>query len=111
MDIEIVNAHLAKVRAIMMDGKPHTLVELGAALGCGNITTGVSARVRDLRKPEFGGHTIVSKRVDGGVWQYTMIIDSSAPMVVRAREQRVQPKPQPLIATPRVTSMARINLD
>ena len=30
----------------------------------------VSARLRDLRKPKFGSHTVERKRITGGLWAY-----------------------------------------
>lgn len=33
---------------------------------------GASARLRDLRKEKFGGYEVVSRRVDGGLWEYAL---------------------------------------
>lgn len=40
--------------------------------------SGISARIRDLRKPHWGSHEIISRRrnvggVLGGVWEYRMV--------------------------------------
>lgn len=32
---------------------------------------GLSARIRDLRKPQYGGHTIV-RRKNGSLWEYRL---------------------------------------
>ena len=33
----------------------------------------VSARLRDLRKPQFGGHQVDRRYRGGGVWQYRLV--------------------------------------
>lgn len=51
-----------------------TLAELKTE--CGGSEAGVSARIRDLRKPRFGGH-IVERRRRGdpsrGLWEYRLV--------------------------------------
>lgn len=37
---------------------------------CGGSEAGCSARLRDLRHPEFGGLTVEHRRLDTGVWEY-----------------------------------------
>lgn len=34
---------------------------------------GISARIRDLRKPEFGGHTIDRRKCEGHLYEYRMV--------------------------------------
>jgi hypothetical protein len=42
--------------------------------------TGISARLRDLRKPKFGGYVVESKRrYDGGLWEYRLVVPISVP--------------------------------
>lgn len=60
-----------KVASVMCDGKWHTLDEL--AQRCGGSVPSISARVRDLRKPKFGGHTAVRRRMRAAPWQYRML--------------------------------------
>src|SRR6266446_4572717 len=45
-----------RVLAVMRDGREHTLAEI--ALITRDPEASVSARLRDLRKPRFGGHNI-----------------------------------------------------
>lgn len=40
---------------------------------CGGSLTGVSAKIRDLRKPIFGSWIVENQRLDGGVWVYRVI--------------------------------------
>jgi len=46
-----------RIFEVLSDGKPRTLFEIIEAIG-GGSQTGCSARVRDLRKPMYGGHQI-----------------------------------------------------
>ena len=63
---------LILVRQIMADGRPHTLAELASRTRCPEQS--VSARVRDLRKPEYGAHTVL-RTFSGiqGVFHYTLV--------------------------------------
>lgn len=63
---------LDRVYQFMLDRRWHTLSEIQAA--CGGSESSVSARLRDLRKDKFGGHTIERQRRDGGLWVYRMPI-------------------------------------
>ena len=49
-----------RVQSAMSDGNWYTLGELQAI--CGGSEAGVSARLRDLRKPAWGSHTIERRR-------------------------------------------------
>lgn len=67
-DRERLATMLARVQAVMADGRWHTLAELadrtaGSEAAC-------SARLRDLRKPKFGGHTVHRRYVSQGLWEY-----------------------------------------
>lgn len=48
-----------------------TLRELSVAVGASEAS--VSARLRDLRKPKYGGHTVERRRVTGGLYEYRLI--------------------------------------
>lgn len=61
---------LQRVYAIMSDREWHTLREL--AQRTGGSEAAVSARVRDLRKPKFGGHTVDLRYVQNGLWEYRL---------------------------------------
>lgn len=36
----------------------------------------ISARLRDLRKPSFGGHIVErrKRRIEGGTWEYRLVV-------------------------------------
>jgi hypothetical protein len=54
----------------MSDGKQYTLDQLSYILGAEPQT--VSARLRDLRKTKYGGHTVTRKHLGGRVYGYTL---------------------------------------
>ena len=41
----------------------------------GGSEAGISARLRDLRKPRFGGYTVERRRVDGGLFEYRILLE------------------------------------
>ncbi len=64
------------VGELMSNGAWWTLEELRQALvdrGVPAVLTGVSARVRCLRKPEWGSHEIEHRRRSAGLWEYRMV--------------------------------------
>ena len=63
---------LTAVRLAMESGDWHTLAELAAVVGAPEAS--VSARLRDLRKPKFGGFTIEREYAGGGQWRYRMLV-------------------------------------
>ncbi len=60
-----------KVLALMSDGKWRTLREISDGIG-GGSEAGVSARLRDLRKPEFGSFKVSKARIGAGLWKYKL---------------------------------------
>lgn len=60
--------------SLLRNGSWWTLAQLRAR--CGGSETGISARIRDLRKTEFGGFTINRRRRPGaersGLWEYRL---------------------------------------
>ena len=71
-DGERLTGQLARVRNQMADGRWFTLNYLASLVG--GSEAGVSARIRDLRKPKFGGYRVERRRVPGerGVWEYRL---------------------------------------
>jgi len=66
-----LTGQLARVFYAMRGAEWTTLRDL-ADLAQGS-EAGVSARLRDLRKQRFGGHTIERRRVTDGLWEYRML--------------------------------------
>lgn len=72
LDQQRLSGQLLSVHSLMSDRQWRTLSEIVALLGKGT-ETGVSARLRDLRKPRFGAMTIESRRRQpNGVWEYRL---------------------------------------
>lgn len=69
-DGERLAGQLRRVQALMADGQWRTLAQIAQAVG--GSEAGVSARLRDLRKPRFGGHVIEREYVRDGQWMYRM---------------------------------------
>ena len=67
-----LNAQTRRVFDVMRDGQWHTL--RGVALATGDPEASVSARLRDLRKPKFGGFTVERRRhATSGTFQYRLL--------------------------------------
>lgn len=65
-----LSAQLAAVLEVMRSRGWVTLPQLAAAAHCS--TQSASARVRDLRKAAFGGHTIDRRYVRRGLFEYRL---------------------------------------
>lgn len=61
-----------RVLALMRDGRWRTLAEI--ALYTRDPESSVSARLRDLRKPKFGGHTVEREYVESGLHRYRVLV-------------------------------------
>ena len=66
-----LNAQTLGVWQYAKSGRWMTLRELSRETGYPEAS--VSARLRDLRKPQFGGHTVERRRVDGGLFEYRLV--------------------------------------
>jgi hypothetical protein len=68
-DRKRLTGQLLGVRDAMASGEWFTLAQLQAIVG--GSEAGISARIRDLRKPAFGGYNVERRRVaDSGLYQY-----------------------------------------
>lgn len=76
-DTDRLNRQMHNVYTLMADHDWHTLVELSGRADAPEAS--VSARIRDLRKPKFGGHTIDRRYVHAGVWEYRMVPPDETP--------------------------------
>ena len=72
LDDERLGSQLGRVfRALDEDrGRWWRLAALAERVG--GSEAGVSARLRDLRKPRFGAHVIERRRVTGGLYEYRL---------------------------------------
>jgi hypothetical protein len=69
-DGDRLNAQLGRVFHAMRDSDWWTLAQLSCATG--DPEGSVSARIRDLRKPKFGGHLMERRYVSAGLWEYRL---------------------------------------
>jgi len=83
-DEERLRTQLIRVFGLMRDSKWRTLAEVSRTTG--DPQASISARLRDLRKEKFGGHT-VNRRSRGerkrGLFEYQLILN--APEQLRLR--------------------------
>lgn len=77
-DGERLASQFERVFSLMKDGRWRTLEEIAATVH--GSESGVSARLRDMRKPKFGGHT-VERRARGdrerGLFEYRLIVNKT----------------------------------
>lgn len=73
-DGERLGREMTAVARLMLDGEWRTLAYISETL---EMTTGIrypeasiSARLRDLRKPRFGSHTVERRYCGAGLWEY-----------------------------------------
>lgn len=70
-DGDRLRCQLHAVRTLMADGRWRTLATIAAECGYPeNSIPGISARLRDLRKPKFGAFTVERRYLHDGLWQY-----------------------------------------
>ena len=67
-----LNGQIRRIYDLMHDGKWRTLEMIATATG--DPPASVSAQLRHMRKPRFGGHTVEKRRVVGtsGLWEYRL---------------------------------------
>ena len=63
-----LSAQYAKVFSLMSDGRWRSLAEIARETGCPEAS--VSARLRDMRKPRFGAHTVNRSYAGDGLFIY-----------------------------------------
>jgi len=68
-----LTSQLAKVFELMKDGKFRTIPQIVREIGWQGSEAGVSARLRDLRKPHFG-HTVNRRYLGEGLYEYQLVI-------------------------------------
>lgn len=78
-DGERLVSQFSRVFDLMKDGRWRTLEEIAETVR--GSESGVSARLRDMRKPKFGGHT-VERRTRGnrkrGLFEYRLLVRDRA---------------------------------
>ena len=75
-DGDRLSSQLQDVKLLMSDHEWRTLAEIAEELGYPDASVpALSARLRDLRKPKFGGFEVESRRKvnGGGLWEYRVL--------------------------------------
>jgi len=67
-DRKRLDGQAADVFSYMQHGEWRTLADIAAATG--HPEASVSARLRDLRRKQFGGYTVERRYIANGLWQY-----------------------------------------
>ena len=70
-DEKRLNKQARAVWNLMRDGIWRTLAEISNATR--EPEASISARLRDFRKPKFGGHQVWRRRRTEGAWEYRLI--------------------------------------
>lgn len=67
-----LNHQIADIYGLMKDGQWRTLE--GIAHTTGHGAASVSAQLRNLRKPRFGGHTVNRRHIQHGLYEYQLVL-------------------------------------
>ncbi len=69
-----LTGQIKRIFELMRDGNWRTLRQIARATYC--LETSASTRLRDFRKPRFGGHTVERRRVPGypGLHEYRLVL-------------------------------------
>lgn len=67
-----LNAQQTIVFNAMKDGCWRTLARIKAMTGAPEAS--ISARLRDCKKPKFGGHELEKRHLKNGLWEYRLIL-------------------------------------
>lgn len=70
-DGQRLNRQAYVVWMLMRDARWRTLAEIASLTG--EPEASVSARLRDLRKDRFGGHTVDRRYLRHGLWEYRLM--------------------------------------
>ena len=76
-DQERLTGQVRRVYACMASGQWLTLRQIAALTG--DPEASVSAQLRHLRKPRFGGHRVEKNYLGRGLYEYRLIVSTPAP--------------------------------
>lgn len=72
LDFTRLSGQILRVYNLMKDGCWRTLDEIGDATG--DPVASVSAQLRHLRRPKFGGYTVNRRSRSGALFEYQLLI-------------------------------------
>ena len=94
VDEERILTQLERIRDLMFDGSWRTLQEISSSTR--DPASSVSAQLRHLRKPKFGGHLVEKRRrgaASRGLWEYRVQkADEPPPQPARPKKKRRKTK-------------------
>lgn len=67
-----LTGQLLRIWDVVCDEKWRTLREIANLTG--DPEASISAQLRHLRKPRFGGHTVERQHIEGGLYKYRLLI-------------------------------------
>lgn len=67
-----LNKQASAVFSYMSHGEWRTLADIAANTGYPEAS--VSARLRDFRRPKFGGYVVERRYIANGLWQYRLVL-------------------------------------
>ena len=70
-----LSAQYDRVFALMKDGCERSLQQISEATG--DPEASISARLRDMRKPRFGGHSVSKRYLGNGNYNYCLVVNNS----------------------------------
>lgn len=71
-DYTRLSGQLLRVFEVMKDGRWYGASQLCELANVSPLS--ITARIRDLRKPKFGSHTIERKLISGGYHEYRLVV-------------------------------------
>ena len=71
-DDERLSSQLKRVYECMRDGEPRSLHEIATITG--DPEASISAQLRHLRKPRFGGHAVTKSYEGNGLYLYVLTV-------------------------------------
>ncbi len=74
-DFVRLHGQMKRIWEIVKDGQWHTLSDLSKKTG--DPEASISAQLRHLRKPRFGGYTIEKQRCPDSRYEYRLVVGAS----------------------------------
>ena len=71
-DDDRLTGQLKRIWRCMRDGTPRSLHEIATITG--DPEASISAQLRHLRKPRFGGHTVTKTYEGNGLYHYVLVV-------------------------------------
>ena len=72
LDFVRITDQQERIKDLMMSGEWRTLAEIASTTG--DPEASVSAQLRHLRKPRFGGWIVEKRRRSAGTWEYRLMV-------------------------------------